>query len=122
VVVRVGGQYFVRSIAKVNENQSLRFFCAIDEGIVLTIGKGVDMVENLREAFDNVRKVLGKPQIVLGCDCLLRRMETEREGIKAKIGEIFVDNNVIGFSTFGEQFNSMHVNQTFTGIAIGNRV
>jgi len=28
---------------------------------------------------------------------------------------------VIGFATYGEQFNSMHVNQTFTGIAIGHR-
>ncbi len=40
VVVRIGGQYFVRSIAKVNEDESLTFFCAIDEGIVLTIAKG----------------------------------------------------------------------------------
>ena len=28
-------------------------------------------------------------------------------------------NNVIGFATYGEQFNAMHVNQTFTGVAIG---
>ena len=29
-------------------------------------------------------------------------------------------NNVIGFATYGEQFNAMHVNQTFTGVAIGS--
>ena len=119
VVVRVGGQYFVRSIAKVNADDSLTFFCAIDEGIVLTIAKGVDMVQNLREAFDKVRETIGKPQLVLGCDCILRRLETEREGIKDEIGRIFADNNVVGFATYGEQYNSMHVNQTFTGIAIG---
>lgn len=119
VVVRVGGQYYVRSIAKVNPDQSLTFFCAIDEGIVLTIAKGVDMVANLEKAFEDVRASIGKPQLVLGCDCILRRLETEREGIKERIGGIFADNNVIGFATYGEQFNSMHVNQTFTGIAIG---
>ncbi len=119
VVVRVGGQYFVRSIAKVNPDESLTFFCAIDEGIVLTIAKGVDMVENLREAFAKVRATLGEPALVLGCDCILRRLETERDGLKDKIGDIFAANNVIGFATYGEQFNSMHVNQTFTGIAIG---
>ena len=32
---------------------------------------------------------------------------------------MFAANNVIGFSTFGEQFQAMHVNQTFTGAAIG---
>ena len=26
---------------------------------------------------------------------------------------------MVGFSTYGEQFGAMHVNQTFTGIAIG---
>ena len=122
VVVRIGGQYFVRSIAKVNEDESLTFFCAIDEGIVLTIAKGVDMVENLERAFEQVRADVGPPQLVLGCDCILRRLESEREGIKDKLGRIFVDNNVIGFATYGEQFNSMHVNQTFTGIAIGSDV
>jgi hypothetical protein len=50
----------------------------------------------------------------------LRRLETEREGIKDQIGAIFAANNVIGFATYGEQFNAMHVNQTFTGIAIGH--
>ncbi len=121
VVVRVGGQYFVRSIAKVNPDESLTFFCAIDEGIVLTIARGVDMVANLQEAFDKVHATLGAPLLVLGCDCILRRMESEREGIKDKVGQIFAANNVIGFATYGEQFNSMHVNQTFTGIAIGQR-
>jgi hypothetical protein len=121
VVVRVGGQYFVRSIAKVNGDESLSFFCAIDEGIVLTIAQGVDMVENLQQAFDQVRATMGIPQLVLGCDCILRRLETERSGIKDRIGKIFMDNNVIGFATYGEQFNAMHVNQTFTGIAIGSR-
>ena len=27
-------------------------------------------------------------------------------------------NRVVGFSTYGEQFNGMHVNQTMTGVAI----
>jgi len=121
VVVRVGGEYFVRSIAKVNPDESLLFFCAIDEGIVLTIAKGIDLVENLAAAFSQVRNEIGDPQLVLGCDCILRRLETERTGVKDAVGKIFADNNVIGFATYGEQFNSMHVNQTFTGIAIGSR-
>jgi hypothetical protein len=29
-------------------------------------------------------------------------------------------NNVIGFSTYGEQFRSMHLNQTFSGVAFGD--
>jgi len=120
VVVRIGGQYFVRSIAKVNGDESLTFFCAIDEGIVLTIAKGVDMVDNLQQAFDKVRSSIGAPQLVLGCDCILRRLEIDRTGIRERIGAIMMANNVVGFATYGEQFNAMHVNQTFTGVAIGH--
>ena len=36
------------------------------------------------------------------------------------MSEIFAENNVVGFSTYGEQFEAMHVNQTFTGVAIGS--
>ncbi len=119
VVVRIGGDYFVRSIQKVNDDGSLTFFCAIDEGIVLTVAKGVDLVENLREAFDDVRAKVGQPSLVLGCDCILRRLESEQRDVKEKVGEIMAENNVIGFATYGEQFNALHLNQTFTGVAIG---
>ncbi|MDH3224581.1 MAG: FIST C-terminal domain-containing protein [Gemmatimonadota bacterium] len=120
VVVRLGGNDFVRSIMKVNEDESLTFACAIDNGIVLTVARGVDMIENMREAFEDVRSRVGDPQVVFGCDCLFRLIETDQKGIRDEIGKIMLENNVIGFSTYGEQFNGMHVNQTFTGVAIGS--
>ncbi len=119
VMVRVGGQYFVRSIGKVNADGGLQFFCAIDEGIVLTIASGVNLIDNLEASFASVREQIGAPQLVLGCDCVLRRIEMERDGLRERVGHIYQENNVIGFATYGEQFNAMHVNQTFTGIAIG---
>ncbi len=119
VMVRIGGQYYVRSIQKVNDDESLTFFCAIDEGIVLTVAQGVDLVENLQALFDGLNSRLGKPELVLGCDCILRNLEAGQRGLKARIGEIMAENNVIGFSTYGEQINALHVNQTFTGVAIG---
>ena len=121
VVVSLGGNYFVRSIMTVNEDDSLTFACAIDNGIVLTVAKGVDMVEDLDRAFGEVRRRIGKPTIVFGCDCLFRRLEMDQKGIRDRVGEIMQDNNVVGFSTYGEQLNGMHINQTFTGVAIGER-
>lgn len=121
VVVKVGGTDFVRSIQKVNEDESLSFFCAIDEGIVLTVARGVDLVQNLEETFESVRASVGAPELVLGCDCILRHLELDQRNIKPQVAEILARNNVIGFSTYGEQYNAMHVNQTFTGVAIGAR-
>ena len=50
VVVKVGGRYYTRSIQKVNEDESLSFFCAIDKGIVLTVAKGTDSAAEHRVA------------------------------------------------------------------------
>ncbi|MFV0260173.1 MAG: nitric oxide-sensing protein NosP [Acidimicrobiales bacterium] len=119
VVVTVGDVTYVRSIQKVNPDESLTFFCAIDVGIVLTIARGVDMVANLREAFEGITRRLGPPTLVLGCDCILRNIEAKQRGLIPEIGRLMQDNNVIGFATYGEQFNGMHANQTFTGVAIG---
>lgn len=121
VVVRVGGMNFVRSIQKVNEDDSLTFFCAIDEGIVLTAAKGRDITEDLETLFADLKAELGEPQLIIGCDCILRKLELEQKSLKEQIGFIMARNNVVGFSTFGEQYQAMHVNQTFTGVAIGSQ-
>ena len=45
VVVKVGGEYYCRSIQKMNGDGSLSFYCAIDDGVVLSIAKPTGMVE-----------------------------------------------------------------------------
>lgn len=119
VVVKIGGRYYTRAIQKVNEDGSLTFFSAIDKGVVLTVARGTDPLENSRLLFDKIRGEIGIPQLVIGCDCVLRALELEEKQLKRAVGELFASNNVIGFGTYGEQYHAMHVNQTFTGAAIG---
>lgn len=120
VVVVIDGTDYVRSIQKANPDGSLTFFCAIEEGVVLRVAHGVDLVNNLEQTFDNIRAEIGPPQLVFGCDCILRNLEVSQNGLKDIVGEIFRRNNTIGFSSYGEQFHGVHVNQTLTGIAIGS--
>lgn len=117
VVVRIGGQHHVRSILRVAENGDLVFFSAIDEGLVLTLAEPRDMVEHLREEMARLSEVQA-PSVILGCDCMLRRLEARQGQVIGKLSDIMRENRVVGFSTYGEQFNSMHVNQTLTGVAI----
>lgn len=119
VVVRVGGQYHVRSIQQVNPDNSLTFFCAIDEGLVLTVAESVDLLEDLRELFEMLDRELGRPDLIIGCDCVLRNLELEQRQLKGEVSALFVAHRMVGFCTYGEQYMSMHVNQTLTGIAIG---
>ncbi len=119
VMLRIGSDYYVRSIQKVNPDLSMTFYCAIDEGLVLTVGEGLEPLATLAEGFRGAMKDIGTPSLVIGCDCILRRLELENDHVEGQAGQFLAANKVIGFSTYGEQFNSVHVNQTFTGIALG---
>lgn len=120
VVVVIDGACYVRAIQKKNPDGSLTFYCAIEEGLVLRMAKGVDLVANLEQAVEGVRTSIGRPQLMLSCDCILRSLELTQTENKQRAAAIFRDNNAIGFATYGEQFGGVHVNQTLTGIAIGN--
>ena len=120
VVVLIDGTNYVRSIQKANPDGSLTFFCAIEEGVVLRVARGEDLEENLEQSFAGIRAAIGPPQLVLGCDCILRKLEIVQSGLVERVEAVFRDNNVIGFNTYGEQFHGVHVNQTLTGVAIGS--
>ena len=121
VVVRVGGEYYCRSIQKMHPDGSLTFFCAIDDGIVLTIAEPTGMVQSTRAALHDVGQRLGGADVILGFDCALRRLDAQNRQVLRDMSELYRENNVIGFGTYGEQYRSMHLNQTFTGIAFGHR-
>lgn len=118
LMLRIGNDYYVRSISNVEPDGSLKFFCAIDAGVVLTIGRGDSAVESLNHDLQKVNQAMGAPAIIIGCDCILRRLEMEAQGIDDSVGRLLARSKVVGFSTYGEQINSVHVNQTFTGVAI----
>lgn len=119
VMLRIGSDYYVRSIAQMNPDRSITFFCAIDEGLVLRVGEGLDPIATLEDGFRDALASVGAPSLIIGCDCILRRLELEQRHLDGRAGEFLSANKVIGFSTYGEQFNAVHVNQTFTGIALG---
>ncbi len=117
VVVRLGGQHHVRSIRQMDENGDLIFFSAIDEGLVLTLAEPLDVAAHLAENLEALAAT-APPQAILACDCMLRRIEVQEKQLTGRISSLLKAHNVIGFSTYGEQFNGMHVNQTLTGVAI----
>ncbi|MBC8648608.1 GfdT protein [Pseudomonas sp. MTM4] len=119
LAVRINEQYYVRSIQKVNEDLSLTFYCAVENGIVLTAMQPGPLMPNLEALFRRLENRLGPPLLTIGCDCFLRRLEIEANGASEQVSAFLKRQQVIGFNTYGEQFNGMHINQTFTGVAIG---
>ncbi|PAX09003.1 FIST N-terminal domain-containing protein [Sphingomonas lenta] len=118
-MVRAGGEHYVRSIQKANPDGSLTFYCAIDEGVVLTLGEGNDIVAGLETLFDRLDRDVGGVDRVIGFDCVLNSVEIEQRQLRGTVSAIYAKQGVIGFNTYGEQYHALHVNQTFTGLAIG---
>ncbi|HEY0465775.1 MAG TPA: FIST C-terminal domain-containing protein, partial [Polyangiaceae bacterium] len=113
-----GGEHFVRSIRGVNEDHSLSLYCALEVGLVLTLGNGGDPLSGLQRAFDAVQQKIGTPQLILGCDSILRRLELEQDGTDRAVGELLARHHAVGFNGYGEQYNAMYVNQTLSAVAL----
>jgi len=121
LAVRMGKHYYPRSIQQVNSDHSLTFYCAVENGIVLTAMRPGSLQDNLHQLFAGLHERLGETLLTIGCDCFLRRLEAEGRGEQEQVAAILRQYGVTGFNTYGEQFNGMHINQTFTGVAIGQR-
>lgn len=117
VVVRIGGTHHVRAIQQVHPNGDLVFFSAIDEGVVLTLAEASDMVAHLAGALEGLAAE-GSAPAILACDCILRRLEAQEHQQSGAVSALLRRHGVVGFSTYGEQLNAMHVNHTMTGVAL----
>jgi hypothetical protein len=119
VMLKIGGEYYVRSIQKVNDDGSLTFFCAIDAGLVLTVARPTNLIENLQTELAKIRDDIPEPALIFGSDCILRRLEMIERGELDRIKPVLGGYPFIGFSTYGEQFCGIHVNHTLTAMVIG---
>ncbi|SDL35729.1 Uncharacterized conserved protein, contains FIST_N domain [Franzmannia pantelleriensis] len=119
LAVRIGDSYFVRSIQRVNDDGSLSFYCAVENGIVLTAMTPAPILPDLEAVFDDLTARLGEPELIIGLDCFLRRLEIESLDRRQAASALLRRQRVIGFNTYGEQHHGMHINQTFTGVVLG---
>lgn len=116
LVVRFGDRHYVRGIQE-NLDGSLSMGSAIDEGLVLSLGEATDIAVHLRDNLGVLAEQV-KPEAVLAFDCILRRIEAEDHQLTGQVSEILRDFRVVGFSSYGEQIDGLHVNHTMTGVAI----
>lgn len=118
-MVRAGGEHYVRSIQSANADGSLTFYCAIDEGLVLTLGEAADIVGSMRTLLGELEESVGGIDRILGFNCVLNRTEIEQRQLLRDVSRLMTEHRVAGFNTYGEQYHALHVNQTFSGLVIG---
>lgn len=117
VLVRHGSTYHVRAIQQMRQDGALTFLSAIDDGLLLTLGRGEEIIRTLDHGLSVHDESGAEPDVILGFDCVLRKLEIEHKGLSDEASARFRAHRVIGFNTYGEQHLGVHVNQTFVGIA-----
>lgn len=119
LLLRIGGEYYTRSIRRLTGAGALELYGTIEPGLVVRVGQTHDIVGTTAAAFAAARERVGEPALVIGCDCVLRRLEIQRAGLARDVGQILTNQRVIGFSAYGEQINGLHVTHSFTGFMFG---
>ncbi len=116
MLVEHNESHYVRAISGV-DGDALCFLAAIDDGLIMSLGKGKEVVETLDDCLAVRDQTGAAPDFILGFDCVLRRLEFEQKQMSAAVSSTFSDRRVFGFNTYGEQHRGMHMNQTFVGVA-----
>lgn len=118
-VMAMGSRCYVRSAMRVLDDGAIQFACAIEEGVVLSVGTSRGLVSSLEAQVSELERELGGPPLVtIGFDCVGRLAELDELGQRGDAAALLERMSTIGFATYGEQFDGMHVNQTLTGIAL----
>ena len=113
LLTRQAGRHVVRSIQAVTPERGLSLMSSVEAGTTMTLGRA----ENLTEGLEARMSALGPTALILGFDCVLRRIALEQAGLGESVGRIYREHRVAGFNTYGEQHGGLHVNQTFVGLA-----
>jgi hypothetical protein len=121
-IVKIGGQAFPRGPMSTTEEGGIRFACAMDEGVVFNIAEPDDMAEMLKVFLADIESQLGMPSLILGFNCAARQFEMDQLGIRPQIESLMQRYNVLGFATLGEQYNTIHANNSFTCVAFGSEL
>ncbi|MGD8451826.1 MAG: FIST N-terminal domain-containing protein [Phycisphaerae bacterium] len=119
LLLPVGGDHYARSVHHAEPNGSLAMFCAIEEGIVMRLGRCLDIVGEADQQRRAIQALLPKHRVTLGFDCILRRLEVLDRDVREPMRQVIDDMKLFAFNTYGEQYNGLHVNQTLTGVALG---
>jgi len=120
LLLRWDGRDYARAIRAWDEDR-LDMFCAVEEGMVVRVGELGNLVSAAEGQLKELQASLGGDMLALvAFTCFQRRLDNERAGEQDRYRTIMAPYPLIGFCTYGEQFNGVHVNQMATGFALGN--
>jgi len=120
LIYRTQGECYVRSIGQVGESNSLVFYSAVEEGMILNLCSHCDMQTSLARQLATIREEIGGIELLLFFNCTLRRLESDQTESSKQMADMMqaAADHAVGFDTYGEQWQGLHINQTLVGLAL----
>jgi len=121
LIYRYGNDVYVRTVYRADSDGSLVFYCCIEEGMVLNLCEHRNMTDELRREMAALSQHCQQIQLLFVCNCSFRSLEASGKNLNQGLSEITgsVAEHVIGFDTYGELWNGIHINQTMVALALG---
>jgi len=118
-----GNECYVRAIRQVCEEDSLEFGCAIEEGMILNLCDHQNMDLEYKKFMQDLKQGIGEIKLLLVYNCIYRALEGKCTDINQILAErtSAVAEHMIGFDTYGEQWQGLHVNQTLVALALSSK-
>lgn len=113
--VKVGDEYFIRSVAKI-DGDGVHFFCDLEFGDRIHLLEETDFKQATLHDWKAFITNRGKPAAILMNDCILRRLGSESHLHNA---HFFKGLPAAGFSSFGEILG-VPINQTLSALVFFN--
>ncbi|MFK7751801.1 MAG: FIST N-terminal domain-containing protein [Sedimentitalea sp.] len=110
-------RHYVRAIADADDSGALSFLAAIDDGLIMTLGLGQEILHTMEAGLALEDRQGNRPDFILGFDCVLRKLEIEQKELLQPVSDFLSAARVLGFNTYGEQHCGVHMNQTLVGVA-----
>jgi hypothetical protein len=120
---RFRGRPFPVSILQVHPDGTFRLGSSVQHGEQLNILEPDDLVECTRKSLSKAITKFSKDgtgvEGMLLFHCLARFIEATESGQADALGKVLSQTPVCGLNTYGEQFETMHMNHSLTGVIFG---
>lgn len=117
---KIGDKIWIASAFSVNQDDSIQFYCQVITNSILEILEPVDPIQMAHKSVQDISSHMGSIKLLLAINCILRRLQFEQQNISKEVFRQFASlAPVAGFSSYGEQLNNTHLNQTLLILALG---
>jgi len=120
----IGNDIFISSPKSINNDGSISFYSRIYNKVHVSILKATDPLTVLEETKSKINRDFKKIEGIFSINCILRTLQFKENGIEQKYIDSLrkLTKNFGGFTSYGEQINNLHLNQTLALLVTGDLV